>query len=44
MNFKEVAYRCGFDTYPNFNRAFKNVMQVTPTEYQKQKARHTGGQ
>lgn len=44
MNFKEVAYRCGFDTYPNFNRAFKNVMQVTPTEYRKEKARHTGGQ
>ena len=44
MNFKEVAYRCGFDTYPNFNRAFKNVMQVTPTEYRKEKARHTGDQ
>ncbi len=36
MNFSEVADRCGFDTYPNFVRAFKNVTGVTPTDYRKQ--------
>lgn len=31
----EVADRCGFDVYPNFVRAFKNVCGTTPTEYRK---------
>ena len=30
-----VADRCGFDIYPNFVRAFKNVCGITPTEYRK---------
>ncbi len=36
MSFNEIADRCGFDTYPNFVRAFKNVTGATPTEYRKQ--------
>lgn len=28
-----VAERCGFSDYSNFVRAFKNVMQLTPTQY-----------
>ena len=31
----EVADRCGFDVYPNYVRAFKNVCGTTPTEYRK---------
>ncbi len=36
ISLAEVADRCGFDAYPNFVRAFKNVMGVTPTEYRRQ--------
>lgn len=36
MNLYEVAERCGFEAYPNFVRAFKNVTQLTPSEYRKQ--------
>ena len=33
ISFGEVADRCGFGDYSNFVRAFKNVMDITPTEY-----------
>lgn len=35
MTFTEVSDLCGFDAYPNFVRAFKNVLGITPTEYRK---------
>ena len=35
MSFMEVADLCGFDAYPNFVRAFKNVCGVTPTDYRR---------
>lgn len=35
ISFVEVADQCGFDTYPNFVRAFKNVRGMTPTDYRK---------
>ena len=35
ISFMEVADQCGFDAYPNFVRAFKNVCGVTPTEYRR---------
>ena len=35
VSFAAVAERCGFDTYPNFVRSFKNVCGITPTEYRK---------
>ena len=35
IRFMEVADLCGFDAYPNFVRAFKNVCGVTPTEYRR---------
>lgn len=35
INFMEVADLCGFDAYPNFVRAFKNVCGVTPTDYRR---------
>lgn len=33
MSFKDVAEQCGFSDYSNFVRAFKNVCDVTPTQY-----------
>lgn len=33
MSFKDVAEQCGFSDYSNFVRAFKNVCEVTPTQY-----------
>ena len=35
ISFAEVADQCGFDVYPNFVRAFKNVCGMTPSEYRK---------
>lgn len=35
ISLAEVADRCGFEAYPNFVRAFKNVCGVTPTEYRR---------
>ena len=33
MSFKDVAEQCGFSDYSNFVRAFKNVCDITPTQY-----------
>ena len=33
MMLQDVALKSGFNVYPNFVRAFKNVCGVTPTEY-----------
>ena len=38
ISFTEVAYQCGFDAYPNFVRAFKNVCGVTPSDYRRDQA------
>ena len=37
ISFVEVADRCGFDAYPNFVRAFRQVCGVTPTDYRKER-------
>lgn len=29
----EICYSCGFNTISNFNRAFKNIKGITPTEF-----------
>jgi AraC-like DNA-binding protein len=34
-NVNEVAYRCGFNNISNFNRQFKTITGVTPSEYAK---------
>ncbi len=31
----QTAYDCGFDSLRSFNRNFKNIMGVTPSQYQK---------
>jgi AraC-like DNA-binding protein len=30
-----VAYECGFNNLANFNRQFKKIKQLTPSEYRK---------
>jgi AraC-like DNA-binding protein len=34
-NINEVAYRCGFNNISNFNRQFKGITGLTPSEYAK---------
>ena len=36
MGLGDVAEQCGFDSYPNFVRAFKSVRGETPSDYRKQ--------
>lgn len=33
LNISEVCYRSGFNSVSNFNRRFKEIKQMTPTEY-----------
>ncbi|MBR6286959.1 MAG: helix-turn-helix domain-containing protein [Bacteroidaceae bacterium] len=33
MTIVEISYKCGFNTISNFNRTFKNVKGLTPTEF-----------
>lgn len=32
-NISEAAYQCGFNTAVHFNRVFRNIMKVSPTEF-----------
>ncbi len=34
MTISEIAYDCGFENISNFNRQFKKIKGITPTEYQ----------
>ena len=34
-NIVEAAYECGFNNLANFNRQFKKLKKMTPTEYRK---------
>ncbi|MCY4781486.1 AraC family transcriptional regulator [Sphingobacterium sp. UT-1RO-CII-1] len=34
----EAAYQCGFNTAVHFNRVFKNIMKVSPTEFVAQRS------
>ncbi len=35
----DIAYECGFDCLRSFNRSFKSIMGVSPSEYRKQKSK-----
>lgn len=35
MSLEEIAYLCGFSTYPYFNRAFRTRYGITPSAYAK---------
>lgn len=36
MNISQIAYNCGFENLSNFNRQFKKIRNITPSEFQKQ--------
>ncbi|GAB3656390.1 AraC family transcriptional regulator [Echinicola sediminis] len=40
LNISEVGYECGFNNLSNFNRQFKNVMDISPSEYLKKHRKH----
>lgn len=35
FNVVEIAYECGYNTLANFNRQFKKIKNMTPSEYRK---------
>jgi AraC-like DNA-binding protein len=35
MNIVEVAYACGFNNLANFNRQFKKLKKMTPSDFRK---------
>lgn len=37
----EISYKCGFNTISNFNRTFKSVKGVTPTEFRESYKKNT---
>ncbi|MDN3670951.1 AraC family transcriptional regulator [Echinicola jeungdonensis] len=39
-NISEVGFECGFNNLSNFNRQFKNVMDISPSEYVKKHKIH----
>ena len=39
-NIAETAYLCGFENISNFNRQFKNIKGITPSEFHKQVHEH----
>jgi len=36
LNISQIAYNCGFENLSNFNRQFKKIKGVTPTQFQSQ--------
>lgn len=34
LNISQIAYSCGFENISNFNRQFKNIKGLTPSQYQ----------
>lgn len=36
MNISEIAYTCGFENLSNFNRQFKRIKCITPTQFEEQ--------
>ena len=36
INISEIAYESGFENISNFNRQFKKIKGVTPSQFQKQ--------
>jgi len=33
LNISEICYECGYKNLSNFNRHFKEIMRITPSEY-----------
>ena len=36
VSIKEISYKCGFNNISNFNRKFKEIKGVTPSDYRKE--------
>ena len=36
MEVSQIAVECGFDSIPHFNRTFKQLTGLTPTQYRNQ--------
>jgi len=36
MSVAEICYECGFNTLSNFNKQFKDIMSMRPTEYKRE--------
>ncbi len=36
LNISEIAYSCGFENLSNFNRQFRRLKSMTPSQYQRQ--------
>ncbi len=36
LNISQIAYDCGFENISNFNRQFKRIKNITPSQFQKQ--------
>ncbi len=36
LNISEIAYNCGFENLSNFNRQFRRLKSMTPSQYQRQ--------
>ena len=36
LNISEIAYNCGFENLSNFNRQFRRIKNITPSQFQKQ--------
>jgi AraC-like DNA-binding protein len=36
LNISEIAYTCGFENLSNFNRQFRRLRSMTPSQYQRQ--------
>ena len=36
LSIAEVCYESGFNTLSNFNKKFKEIMNITPTEFKKE--------
>lgn len=42
LNISQISLECGFETITHFNRSFKRITGITPTEY-KRRTLYTGG-
>ena len=34
-SFTEISLQCGFSTIRNFNRTFKSILNITPSDYKR---------
>jgi AraC-like DNA-binding protein len=42
LNISQIAYNCGFENLSNFNRQFKKLKKITPTQFQQKANSYSG--